>query len=59
MFTPGNLLLTTTIVLLILGGKKIRTLGEDLGVAIKSFREAVREKPVENTEDSTQMMPKE
>jgi len=59
MFTPGNLLLTTTIVLLILGGKKIRTLGEDLGVAIKSFQEAVRDKPVEKTEDPTTILPKE
>ena len=59
MFTPGNLLLTTTVVLLILGGKKIRTLGEDLGMAIKSFREAIREKPVEKTDDATQMVSKE
>lgn len=59
MFTPGNLLLTTTIVLLILGGKKIRTLGEDLGVAIKSFRAAVREKSAEKTDDATQIVPKE
>ena len=44
MFTPGNLLLTTAVVLLLVGSKKIRTIGEDLGVAIKNFREAMSDK---------------
>ncbi|MCD6048141.1 MAG: hypothetical protein K0S08_1788 [Gammaproteobacteria bacterium] len=41
MFTPGNLFLTTVIVLLLVGTKKIRNAGEDIGVAIKNFRAAL------------------
>ncbi len=44
MFTPGNLLLTTIIVLLLVGTKKIRHAGEDIGMAIKNFREAMQGK---------------
>lgn len=59
MFTPGNILLTTTVVLLILGGKKIRSLGEDLGVAIRSFREAMQDKPDQAKKDNTPNLSKE
>jgi TatA/E family protein of Tat protein translocase len=56
MFTPGNLLLTTAVVLLLVGSKKIRTLGEDLGVAIKNFREATSDK---NKTDNNHSPPEE
>lgn len=59
MFTPGNILLTTTVLLLILGGKKIRTLGEDLGVAIKSFREAMQEKSPTETKEKAPVLSEE
>ena len=43
---PGSLLLILLIVLLLFGTKKLRSLGSDLGGAIRSFRKAV------NTEES-------
>jgi len=52
MLTPGNLLLTTVIVLLLVGTKKIRHAGEDIGVALKNFREALQGKS-EKKEDQT------
>lgn len=39
----GSLLLIFLIVLLLFGTKKIRTIGEDLGVALKSFRKGMKE----------------
>lgn len=51
MFTPGNLFLTTVIVLLLVGTKKIRNAGEDIGVAIKNFRDAMNGKN-ENKDDT-------
>lgn len=41
MITPGNLILTTLIAVLLVGSKKVRHLGSDLGAAIKNFREAM------------------
>lgn len=38
-----QLLIVLVIVLLIFGAKKLRTLGGDLGSAVKNFREAVKE----------------
>jgi sec-independent protein translocase protein TatA len=56
MFTPGNLLLTTVIVLLLVGTKKIRNAGEDIGIAIKNFRAALngeQKKPEANESQNT------
>lgn len=38
-----QLLIVLLIVLLLFGGKKLRSLGSDLGSAIKGFRSSVRE----------------
>lgn len=38
-----ELLIILGIVLIIFGGKKLRSLGSDLGGAIKSFRQSVKE----------------
>ena len=64
MFTPSNLFLTTVIVLLLVGTKKIRGMGEDLGTAVKNFREALqgnREEKKETAEasQSSNVPPKE
>ena len=48
MITPGNLFLTTIIAVLVLGSKKVRHLGSDLGAAIKNFREAMHGENKEN-----------
>lgn len=41
--SPMSLLLILLIVLVLFGGKRLRSLGQDLGGAIKGFRGAVRE----------------
>lgn len=38
--SPGSLLLILLILVFIMGGSRLRTLGEDLGVAYKSFKKA-------------------
>ena len=45
MLTPTNLFFTTAVVLLLFGSKKLRNIGEDLGIAFKNFREALQDKP--------------
>ena len=39
----GHLLLVLLVVLLLFGAKRLRTLGADLGGAIKGFRDAMNE----------------
>jgi len=39
--SPGSLLLTFVIVLVLFGTKKLRTIGEDLGHAVRGFRKAL------------------
>ena len=43
MFAPKHLLVILVIVLLIFGGKKISTLGSDLGSAFRGFKKAVND----------------
>ena len=40
---PLQILLILVIVILLFGTKKLRTLGSDLGSAIKSFKKSVKE----------------
>lgn len=40
---PFQLLIVLAIVVLIFGGKRLRSLGSDLGASIKGFKEATRE----------------
>ena len=47
---PVQLLIVLVIVLAILGTKRLRTLGSDLGSAVKGFRSAVSEADKETTE---------
>jgi len=39
--SPGSLLVILAIVLLVFGGKRLRSLGGDLGTAIKGFKKAM------------------
>lgn len=48
-----QLLIILAIVLLLFGTKKIRSIGSDLGSAIKSFRGAVRENENEEADEGT------
>ncbi|HEY5101468.1 MAG TPA: twin-arginine translocase TatA/TatE family subunit [Steroidobacteraceae bacterium] len=43
MFAPKHLLVVLMIVLLVFGGKKLNTLGADLGSAIRGFKKSVAE----------------
>jgi sec-independent protein translocase protein TatA len=38
LFAPKHLLVILAIVLLVFGGKKLRTLGSDLGSAFRGFK---------------------
>lgn len=54
MFGPKELmvvLIVLAIVLLVFGPKRIKSLGSELGNAIKGFRQAVRDKDAEATGD--------
>jgi len=49
----SSLLIILVIVLVLFGGKRLRSLGDDLGGAIKGFRHAVKEgDQVEGEDDS-------
>lgn len=39
----GSIILILVIAVLLFGTKKLRTMGEDIGVAIKSFRKGLRD----------------
>jgi sec-independent protein translocase protein TatA len=41
LFAPKHLLLILLIVLLVFGGKKLKTLGSDLGGAFRGFKKAM------------------
>ncbi|HEY3730483.1 MAG TPA: twin-arginine translocase TatA/TatE family subunit [Steroidobacteraceae bacterium] len=53
LFAPKHLLLILLIVLLVFGGKKIKTLGSDLGAAFRGFKKAMNEG--ENEEPAKQI----
>ncbi len=48
---PGSLILILVIVLLLFGTKRIRSLGHDLGAAIKSFRKGLEEEKPASKDD--------
>ncbi len=57
-FDFKTLLVILVVVLLIFGGKKLRTIGDDLGHAVKGFKRAVNEGEKEesaSTADSRQI----
>ena len=43
LFAPKHLLLILLIVLLVFGGKKLKSLGSDLGGAFRGFKKAMNE----------------
>ncbi|MDH5501385.1 MAG: twin-arginine translocase TatA/TatE family subunit [Gammaproteobacteria bacterium] len=48
--SPGSLLLILVIVLVIFGTKRLRSLGSDLGGAVKGFRSAMNEAEKDESE---------
>lgn len=62
MFGPRELvvvLIVLVIVLVVFGPKRIKSLGSELGNAIKGFRSAVREKDAEDDDVGTEALAKE
>ena len=49
-----QLLIVLGIVILVFGTKKLRSLGGDLGSAIKSFKQAVNEEETKSKDDSSE-----
>ena len=49
---PWEILLILALVLLIFGGKKIRTLGSDLGAGLKGFKKSMKDE--DDSEDDQQ-----
>ncbi len=43
LFAPRHLLIILVIALVVFGGKKLKTLGSDLGGAVKGFKQAMKE----------------
>ena len=52
LFAPRHLLIILAVVLLVFGTKKLKTLGSDLGAAVKGFKESMRD--AENNEPPTE-----
>ena len=52
--SPTQLIIVLVIVLLLFGGKRLRTLGSDLGNAIKGFKNSMSNEEVEKTEQEKQ-----
>ncbi len=50
--SPGSLLLIFLIILLIFGTGKLRTIGEDLGHALKSFKKSLKNDEHQKTEEN-------
>lgn len=53
LFAPRHLLIILLIVLLVFGGKKLKTLGSDLGGAFRGFKKAMNDG--ENEEQAKQI----
>jgi sec-independent protein translocase protein TatA len=43
LFAPRHLLVILAIALLVFGGKKLKTLGSDLGSAVRGFKQAMKD----------------
>lgn len=43
LFAPRHLLIILLVVLLVFGTKKLKTIGSDLGSAVKGFKSAMKE----------------
>ncbi len=43
LFSPKHLLIVLVVVLLVFGTKKLRTIGSDLGQAVRGFKDSMKE----------------
>ncbi len=51
---PGSLILILIIVVLLFGTKRLRSMGSDLGSALKNFKKAVKDGEATDEEPATQ-----
>jgi sec-independent protein translocase protein TatA len=58
LFAPRHLLIILVVVLLVFGTKKIKTLGSDLGAAVKGFKSAMKEGEAEVPADAVKRLEK-
>ena len=58
LFSPRHLLVILLIVLVVFGTKKLRSIGSDLGGAVKGFKKAMSEGEAEGTEAAKQLAQK-
>ena len=56
LFSPRHLLIILLICLVVFGTKKLRSIGSDLGGAVKGFKKAMNEGEAEGTEAAKQIM---
>ena len=54
--SPGSLLLILVILFFVMGGKRLRTLGEDLGIAYKSFKKALNDESDEKDPEHVKLL---
>ena len=59
LFAPRHLLLILVIVLLVFGTKKLKTIGSDLGAAVRGFKKSMSDGEAEEQEaqESKQQIP--
>ena len=53
LFAPRHLLIILVIALLVFGTKKLKTLGSDLGSAVRGFKDSMREGEQDQSADRT------
>jgi TatA/E family protein of Tat protein translocase len=54
LFSPRHLLIILVVVLLVFGTKKLRTIGSDLGSAVRGFKKSMNEGDQEQQNDAAQ-----
>jgi sec-independent protein translocase protein TatA len=57
LFSPKHLLIILLVVLIVFGTKKLRTIGSDLGQAVRGFKESMKEGEREQETPPTQVPP--
>jgi sec-independent protein translocase protein TatA len=57
LFSPRHLLIILVVVLLVFGTKKLRTIGSDLGSAVRGFKKAMSEGDQEEQVAQKQLPP--
>jgi sec-independent protein translocase protein TatA len=58
LFAPRHLLIILVIVLLVFGTKRLKTIGSDLGAAVRGFKESMRTGETSTAESAAQVAPK-